>query len=127
MPINFNKNSIFHLKPIERSAIRKDVEKLLLQNEEIMYAFKTIRDQLIFTNKRIISVDIQNITGKRKEFTVLPYSKIQYFSVQTPGLLEILPDNELYIRFSDGFEATFEFNGYVDIVEIAKMLSKYIL
>lgn len=129
MAINFNRNSIFDLKPINSSDIRPEVGKLLIDGEKVLYAFKTIRDQLIFTNKRIISIDVQGITGKRKEFATMPYSKIQFFTVQTPAFMEIISDAELYIMFSNGFEATFEFkNSKVDIVgDIAKVISNYIL
>jgi len=61
-------------------------------------AFKTVRDQFVFTNKRIISIDVQGITGRRKSFTSLPYSKIQFFAIQTPGFAEIVPDSELVIH-----------------------------
>lgn len=129
MAINFNKNSIFDLTPINSSKIRPEVNKLLIDDEKVLYAFKTIRDQLIFTNKRIISIDVQGITGKKKEFATMPYSKIQFFTVQTPALIELISDAELYIMFSNGFEATFEFkNSKVDIVgDIAKVISNYIL
>ena len=102
---------------------------MLISGEDILCAFKTIRDQLIFTNKRIISIDIQGITGKRKEYTTMPYSKIQFFSVQTPRFGEIISDSELYIMFANGFDAKFEFtNSKVDIIgEIAKTISTYIL
>ena len=90
-------------------------------------AFQTVRDQLIFTNKRIVSVDVQGITGKRKSFSTMPYSKIQYFSIQTPGFAEIIPDSELFIMFSNTFTAKFEFKGNVDIGKIGRMISAYVL
>lgn len=129
MAINFNKNSVFDLKPINLNEVRPEVGKLLIEGEFILYAFKTIRDQLIFTNKRIISVDVQGVTGKRKEFASMPYSRIQFFSVQTPAFMEIIADSELYIMFSNGFEAKFEFkNSKIDIVgDIANAISSYVL
>lgn len=129
MAINFNKGSVFNLRPIDISEIRQEIQKMLISGEDILCAFKTIRDQLIFTNKRIISIDVQGITGKRKEYTTMPYSKIQFFSVQTPRFGEIISDSELYIMFANGFDAKFEFtNSKVDIIgEIAKTISTYIL
>ena len=125
MAINFNKGSVFNLKPIDISEIRQEIQKMLISGEDILCAFKTIRDQLIFTNKRIISIDVQGITGKRKEYTTMPYSKIQFFSVQTPRFGEIISDSELYIMFATGFDAKFEFtNSKVDIIgENAKNIS----
>lgn len=129
MAINFNRESVFNLKPISAQDIRQELYKLLIDDEQILYAFKTIRDQLVFTNKRIIAIDVQGITGKRKEFSIMPYSRIQFFTVQTPAFMEIIADSELYIMFSNGFEAKFEFkDSKIDIVgDIAKTISQFIL
>lgn len=125
--IYFNKESVWDLKPTDTKNVIKEVNGLLVEGETVLSAFKTIRDQLLFTNKRIISIDVQGITGKRKSFSSLPYSKIQFFSIQTVGFAEIFPDSELVIWFSNGFKATFEFKGTVDIGAIGRMISEYAL
>ncbi|MDE7426072.1 MAG: PH domain-containing protein [Lachnospiraceae bacterium] len=125
--INFSKNSVFNLKPISESEIQKDALSLFIANENVIGSYKTIRDQVIFTNKRIIAVDVQGITGKRKEYSTLPYSKIQYFSVQTPGFAEAIPDCEMELYFTNGFMARFEFKGECNIIELGKIISEYVL
>ena len=85
MAINFNSGGTFNLKPIPVNMVRDEVYGMLIDGEVCMMAFQTVRDQLVFTNKRIISIDVQGITGKRKSYASMPYSKIQYFAVQTPG------------------------------------------
>jgi len=115
------------LKPISINQIESGIKNIFVDGEEAKYAFQTVRDQLLFTNKRIISIDVQGITGKRKSYTSLPYSKIQYFSFQTPGFAELVPDSELFLQFSSGFSARFEFKGNVNISEIAQMISEYVL
>ena len=127
MAVNFNQDSVFNLKPISNDEVRGEVDGLLIAGEQIECAFKTIRDQLVFTNKRIISIDVQGLTGKRKSYATMPYSKIQYFSIQTPGFMELFPDSELFIMFSNSFTAKFEFKGAVDIGKIGRMLSEYVL
>ena len=127
MAVNFNTNSAFNVKPINADAVRSEVDGLLIAGEQIEFAFQTVRDQLVFTNKRIISIDVQGITGKRKSFATMPYSKIQYFSIQTPGFMELFPDSELFVMFTNGFTAKFEFKGEVDIGKIGRMLSEYVL
>ena len=127
MAINFNQNSAWNLKPIGIDSVRSEVNGLLITGEEVVMAFQTIRDQLVFTNKRIISIDVQGITGKRKSYSTMPYSKIQYFSIQTPGFAELFPDSELFIMFSNSFTAKFEFKGNVDIGKIGRMISEYVL
>ena len=127
MAVSFNRESVWDLKPIPVRDVRDDVLGLLLEDEEINSAFRTVRDQLVFTNKRIISIDVQGITGRRKSFSSMPYSKIQFFSIQTPGFVELVPDSELFLMFSNGFTAKFEFKGAVDIGAIGRMISEYVL
>lgn len=127
MAVNFNRESVWDLRPIPVREVRDEVLGLLLEDEEMNSAFKTVRDQLIFTNKRIISIDIQGITGRRKSFSTMPYSKVQFFSIQTPGFAELVPDSELFLMFSNGFIAKFEFKGNVDIGAIGRMISEYVL
>ncbi|MBQ0071989.1 MAG: PH domain-containing protein [Spirochaetales bacterium] len=127
MAISFNEESVFNLRPIDADDVRNDVKGLLVEGETIVSAFKTIRDQLVFTTKRIISVDVQGVTGKRKSFTTLPYSRIQYFTIETPGFMELFPDSELYIIFADGTKTKFEIKGNVDMGKIGRAISAYVL
>lgn len=125
--INFSNNAVFNLKPIDEKEVQKDVSNLFVDGEHILGAYKTIRDQVIFTNKRIITVDVQGITGKRKDYSTLPYSKLQYFSVQTPGFAELIPDCEMELFFTNGFVAKFEFKGNCNIIELGKTISGFVL
>ncbi|MBR6103258.1 MAG: PH domain-containing protein [Ruminococcus sp.] len=127
MSVSFNQDSVFNLKPIGLDEIRGEIQGLMIGNEAPVLAFKTVRDQLVFTNMRIISIDVQGITGKRKSFTSMPYSKIQFFTIQTPGFAEIFSDSELYVEFSNGTTAKFEFSGKTDIGMIGRMISGYVL
>ena len=127
MPINFNEDSVWNLRAIKPESVRADVNGLLIGGETIVSAFQTVRDQLVFTNKRIIAIDVQGVTGKRKSFTTLPYSKVQFFTIQTPGFMELFSDTELLLMFSNGFTAKFEFRGSVDIGQIGRVISQYAL
>ena len=51
MAVNFNQDSVFNLKPISNDEVRGEVDGLLIADEKVEFAFKTIRDQLVFTNK----------------------------------------------------------------------------
>ena len=127
MAINFNSNSVWNLKPINLAEVRDEVNGLLIPGEEAVMAFRTVRDQLIFTTKRIIAVDIQGLTGTRKSFSSLPYSKVQFFSIQTPSGAELVPDSELFLMYANGFTAKFEFKGNVNIGAIGRMISEFVL
>jgi len=56
-----------------------------LQDEKILDSYKGIRDGLIFTNRRIIFVDVQGITGKRHDYSSLPYKNIVAYCVKNAG------------------------------------------
>lgn len=125
--ISFSENATFNLTKIDNSSINKNAAMILVDGEQVIGVYKTIRDQVVFTDKRIITVDVKGITGKRQEIFTLPYSNIQYFGVQTVGFMELIPDSELALFFNNGMKASFEFRGKCDIVEIGRMISQYTL
>lgn len=65
------------------------------------------------------------MTGKKKDFTSLPYSKIQAFSVETAGTFDM--DSELEIYFSGLGKVKFEFADRSDIVHLGKIIGSYVL
>ncbi|WP_304278727.1 PH domain-containing protein [Phascolarctobacterium succinatutens] len=124
---NFS-NSVFKLRSISESDVIKDIRTFMLPDENIVSAFRSGRDQVVFTDKRIIALDVKGITGSRKEFSTLPYSKIVHFTVQTPGFLEFNNDSELVVAYPNGALIQFEFSGgNVNILEIAQIISRYVL
>ena len=96
--IDFNNKALFKLKGMPIADGQKIVSELLIHGEGVIAAFNAIRDSLIFTNKRIISVNVQGITGKKIDYTSIPYSKIQVFSIETAGTLDL--DAELDVTIS---------------------------
>ena len=125
--IDFSKGGAFDLKKVPDSQLLGDVKQIFVNGELLIGVYQTVRDQVVFTNKRIITIDVKGLTGKRKEFFTLPYARIQYFGIQTPGLIELIPDTELSMVFADGMKADFEFRGTSDILEIARAISYFTL
>ena len=123
--IDFNNGAIFKLSKNKKPANIALVQPILINGEAVISEYTAIRDFVIFTNKRIIAVNVQGITGKKKDFTTLPYSKIQAFSIETAGVLDL--DAELEIYFSGLGKVKFEFTGESDISEIGKMISEKVL
>lgn len=118
-------SNTFNLKEINIEKVRKEVMNFLIRDEEIIQAFETIRDQVVFTTKRIFVINVKGITGKKIAYISYPYSKIQYFGIETAGMLDI--DSELIIAFNDGNKLSFDFKKGVDIIEISKTISEFIL
>ncbi len=123
--VDFTGDSVFNLKKIDEKDIHKSVYALLITGEEILGGYRIVRDQVVFTTKRIITLDVQGVTGKKQDIFCIPYAKIQYFSVQTAGFGEMIPDGKLTLYFMDGNKMAFEFKDNCNILEIARMISQY--
>ena len=121
--IDFDNKSVFKLK--QDSGFAEKVSDFLLDDESIIDSYKSMRDGVVFTNKRIIAVNVQGITGSKKDFTTLPYKNIVAYSVETSGTLDL--DSELEIYFSALGKVRFEFTGKTSMSEISKTISNYLL
>ena len=73
--MEFRDKPMQNLIRIKEKEICKNVQALLLDGETIVGAYKTVRDQAVFTSHRIFLVDMQGVTGTRQEIFVLPYRK----------------------------------------------------
>ncbi|MGO2416135.1 PH domain-containing protein [Cobetia crustatorum] len=120
--IDFNNKGFFKLKQNDEYAER--VNDLLIEGEEIISAYKSMRDGVVFTNKRIIAVNVQGLTGSKKDFTSLPYKKIETYSIETSGTFDL--DSELTIYFSALGTVRFEFTGKTRLTEISQVITTYV-
>ncbi|WIE66221.1 PH domain-containing protein [Curtobacterium sp. MCLR17_036] len=123
--IDFTTGSLFKLSQCDPNEVAPQIAGLLLDGEQILVAAKTVRDFVVFTDKRIIACNIQGITGKKRDFTSLPYSKIQAFSVETAGTFDL--DAELELWFSGLGKVRFEFKGRFDITYLGRLIAHHIL
>lgn len=121
--IDFSNKGFFKLKRSVEYA--EKVSELLLDGEEVIDAYKSMRDGVVFTNKRIIAVNVQGLTGSKKDFTSLPYRNIVAYSVETAGTFDL--DSELEVYFSAIGKVKFEFSGSTAVVEISKHISRHLL
>lgn len=123
--IDFEKSAVFKLSPIATKHMLEPINSFLIEGETVMAVFSTMRDQLVFTNKRIIAANVQGLTGKKVDYTSIPYSKIQTFSIETSGVLD--NDCELEIYISAIGKIRFEIRGGFDIVSFNRVISSYVL
>ena len=113
------------LKMVDNESYLQLISPFFVDDEEIIGTYKGMRDGVVFTNKRIIAINVQGITGKKKAFTSIPYSKIQAFAVETAGVLDL--DSELEICISGLGTIKFDFSADTNISEICKIMSRQIL
>ena len=106
--------------------VQNEYGRILAREERIEKAYKLIRDLFIFTNKRLILIDKQGITGKKMEYHSIPYRSIVHFSIETTGHFDL--DAELKIWLS-GSEVPIQkqFNRSLDIYELQRVLAEYVL
>lgn len=112
---------------VSQEQLMKDYGKLLIDSETIELGFKLIRDTFIFTNKRLILIDKQGITGSKTEYRSITYKSISRFSVETAGTFDL--DAELKIWISSELQPsiTKQFNKSVNVYEVQKVLAFYVL
>ncbi len=123
--IDFENPQFIRLKQTDNDTYQKLLLPLLIEGEEIISSYQGTRDGIVFTNKRIIAINIQGITGKKKDITSMPYSKIQAYSVETSGVFDL--DAELALYFSTIGKILFEFSGSCDMARICRVISNYVL
>jgi hypothetical protein len=123
--IDFKNPSFVKLGEVSNQEGQEMVGELLIEGEGIQSSFKGMRDMVIFTNKRLIVVNVQGMTGKKRDYTSLPYSKIQAFSVESAGTFD--RDTELEMYFSGLGKVRLEFNAKFDVKSFNRFLGSYIL
>lgn len=123
--IDFSNDIFVKMTPVNCKIFGHEVTPLLVAGEEILRTYQAMRDGVVFTNKRIIAINSQGITGKKKDMTSLPYRNIQAFSAENAGSFDL--DSELELWVSGLGKVKFEFAGDVDIMEICKLISEYVL
>lgn len=111
---------------VDVKGIQKDLDAMLVDGELVVRAFRIIRDLFIFTDKRLILIDKQGVTGKKAEYHSIPYKSISHFSVETAGTFDM--DSELKIYISGNMNPfQREFKRGSDITGVQKTLAQFIL
>lgn len=123
--IDFQNSSVFKLKSISNNAYAEIISPIFVNGEEIISSYQGMRDGVVFTNKRILAINIKGVTGKKKDISSLPYSKVQAFSIETAGVMDL--DSELEIWFSGLGSVKFEFAKDSNVSQIGRIISEYVL
>jgi hypothetical protein len=111
---------------IDAAKIQDEFASILAPAERVEHAYQLIRDLFVFTDKRLVLVDKQGLTGNKVEYHSMPYRSITHFSVETAGTFDL--DAELKIWIS-GSAAPIQkrFNKKLSIYEVQAVLASYVL
>lgn len=123
--IDFQNGTFVKLGPVDPQSLAAELEPLLIDGEQVQLAFKGMRDSVVFTNKRLISINVQGLTGKKRDYTSLPLNRVQAWSVETAGTFDL--DSELDLWFSGLGRVRLEFKGNVNIRQISQLVGHHVL
>ncbi|CAI6330905.1 PH domain-containing protein [Bacillus subtilis] len=108
---------------IKKEKVENELVDILVPDEELEVCFIVIRDLIVFTNKRLIVVDKQGLTGKKVEYMSIPYKSISRFSVETLGRLDIDSELKIWISGSELPVLSKKFTKDDSILDIQKILA----
>ena len=70
---------------IDASEVAEELAPIMGDTEQVLHAYKMIRDLYVFTNKRLVFIDKQGMTGKKVDYLSIPYKSITQFKGETAG------------------------------------------
>lgn len=114
MAIGINKDRVKSV-PVTQTALPQEYASLFA-GEEVIGCYKGFRDLIIFTDIRIVSIDVQGITGKQKVIVTIPYTHICEMTIETAGYLDF--DTDLFLRTTAGTVMAYSFKNGKDVVSI---------
>ena len=119
-------NLLGNASEVDVSKLQEEAAAVMAPHERLEKAFKIFHDLYLFTDKRLLLVDKQGITGSKVEYLSLPYRSITRFSIETAGTFDA--DSELKIWISGSPEPiTKQFGKGSNVVEVQKVLATYVL
>jgi hypothetical protein len=107
--------------------LNKEYSNLLAGSESIEVGFKLFRDVFIFTNKRLILVDKQGITGKKVHYLSIIYKSISRFSIETAGHFDLDAELKIWVSSEVSPSISKRFNKQVNIYDVQKVLAEHVL
>jgi Bacterial PH domain len=111
---------------VSTESVANEFAPILIEGETIVKSFKLIRDMFVFTNKRLILVDKQGVTGSKVDFMTIPYKSINYFSKRSASLLDLDAEILIWIKGSDN-PIQKDFRKGENINDVYKTLSTFVL
>lgn len=111
---------------LDVGALEGDFAELLVEGERVEHAYRVLRDLIVFTSKRLVLVDKQGLTGRKREYVSIPYGSITRFSKETAGRFDLDAEIKVWIR-GEGAPMVFEFRKDKSVHDVYRILSGYIL
>lgn len=88
---------LFSAGDIDVAGAQAEFQAWLIDDEHVLAAFRTIRDTVLLTNLRFIFVDVQGLTGSKKDFQSIPWRSVTRFSFETAGTFDFDADMKVWV------------------------------
>lgn len=111
---------------VDVQKLQNEFAPILVDEEELLAAYKLIRDMFVFTNMRLILIDKQGVTGKKAEYQTIPYSSIVRFAKESAGILDLDAELKIWIR-GQSEPIVKEFKKGDSVNEVYRLLGKAVL
>jgi hypothetical protein len=86
-----------HSSKTDVGKLTDEFSQLLADGEELVAAYRVLRDMMVFTTKRLILVNKQGMTGTKAEYVTIPYERIIRFSKESAGILDLEAELKIWI------------------------------
>lgn len=110
---------------IDPRELEREFAPVLFEGEQIESAYKVFRDKWIFTGKRLIILNVQGMTGSKKEYLTIPYKSISQFAVETAGSFDLDSEIKIWIG-SQTTPYTKDLKKGIDVIGLQQKLAEYI-
>ncbi|MGA1249163.1 MAG: PH domain-containing protein [Candidatus Kapaibacteriota bacterium] len=111
---------------VDSAELQKEYQHLLIEGEQIELGFKLIRDMFIFTNKRLILVEKQGLTGSKLEYKSVTYKSITRFSIETAGTFDLEAELKIWVSGEQLPSIQKQFTKAVNVYDVQKVLATHI-
>jgi hypothetical protein len=111
---------------VDPNKMQTEFAQVLAPGERIEKGYQLVRDMFLFTDKRLIYINKQGLSGSKVEYQSIPYRSITRFSVETAGTFDL--DAELKLWLTGGAAPIqVQFNKKLSIYEVQSVLAGYVL
>ena len=115
-----------HSSKTDISRLQQEFQPILVDGEALVAAYKILRDMIVFTNKRLILVDKQGMTGSKTEYQTIPYARVVRFSKESAGIMDLDAELKIWI-VGQPLPITKTFGKNENVNEVYQILSRAVL
>ena len=104
--------------------VEKQIASIVIEDETVEQAYQLVRDMIVLTNKRIIVIDKQGVTGRKTEYLSIPYRSIVRYSIESAGTFDLDADLKLWLSGTKD-PLSFDFHKTAQVTDIVKILTRH--